>query len=249
MQIGVILAAGRGTRLQSKDKNKTALPLKGKALVEFGVELFQATVDKTMVVVGAFSNTVKEALERFGDTISFIEQTEQLGTGHAAKVAIEYIEEQGLEPTELLLGYGDHMMFYTTDIIERLKSQHIQNKAAVTLVTVEYPDADSLGWGRIVRGLNGEVEAIVEQKDATKEQRAITEQNAGFYCFDYQFIKNAVQKFEKSKVSGEYYITDAVELARKAGKRVDAFTVPFENVGTGVNTPEQLAQTQEMIEN
>lgn len=248
MQIGVILAAGKGTRLQSKDKNKTALSISGKPLVVFGAELFQATVDKTVVVVGAFADTVKAALADFTGDISFVEQAEQLGTGHAAKIAVEYIEAQNLAPSEVLLGYGDHMMFYTPEIINEMKQLHQESGAVVTLVTVDYADANALGWGRIIRNAEGIVEAIVEQKDATDEQRAITEQNAGFYCFNYQFLKEAVQQFEKSKVTGEYYITDVVEIARKAGKRVKAFTVPFEFVGSGVNTPEQLTQTQQMIQ-
>ena len=247
MTIGIILAAGRGTRLNSKDTNKTALAVSGKSLVSYGADLFKETTDKTLVVIGAFSDTVKDALNEYKE-VEFVEQTEQLGTGHAAKIAVEYIEKNKLEPSTVLVGYGDHMMFYTSKIIEEMKKEHLESGAVVTMITVDYPDANALGWGRIVRNQSGEVDAIVEQKDATAEQRAITEQNAGFYCFEYEFLKESVQVFEKSKVTGEYYITDVVEIARKAGKKVQAYTVPFEFVGSGVNTPEQLTQTEKMIQ-
>lgn len=246
MTIGIILAAGRGTRLQSTDTNKTALAVSGKPLVAFGVELFQKTVDTTLIVIGAFADTVKAALKDYSDLL-FVEQTQQLGTGHAAKVAVEYLESQNLQPDTVLLGYGDHMMFYTPEILDQMKKTHQESGAVVTMITVDVANPEELAWGRIVRNDAGEVEAIVEQKDATEEQRAITEQNAGFYCFDYQFLQEAVKQFEKSKVTSEYYITDVVEIARKAGKTVQAYTVPFEFVGSGVNTPEQLEQTAKMI--
>jgi UDP-N-acetylglucosamine pyrophosphorylase len=245
MKIGIILAAGKGSRLKVSERNKTALELEGKSLVQYGVELFQATVDQTIVVVGAYADSVQASLK--GYPVHFAKQTKRLGTGHALKVALAYIQKNKLAPTQVFVGYGDHMMFYTPEVVKEMEQLHAQKKAAVTLVTVIHDNPDYLAWGRVIRNAAGLVEAIIEQKDATPEQRKITEQNAGFYCFDFEFILRNIKKLRKSVVTGEFYITDLIEFAVKEGQPVVAYQVPFELVGTGINTPEQLVHSAEML--
>lgn len=245
MNIGIILAAGKGTRLHSKDRNKTALQLQGKPMVAYGLELFQQLVDEVVIVVGAFSDSVKAAL---GDNqIIYVEQTEQKGTGHAVKVAVEEIEQQGLQPKHVLVGYGDHMMFYKTNTIRQMLETHEQRHAAVTLISVNFPHPNELAWGRIIRATDGSVEKIVEQKEATEDEKNVTEVNAGFYCFDFAFLQEAIKLLKPSTVTGEYYITDLIQIARLQSKEVCAFVVDFSEVGSGVNTAEQLEQTEHML--
>lgn len=243
--IGIILAAGKGTRLHSTDTNKTALEAGGKPLVCYGVELFAQTMDAVLVVVGAYAASVRTALKNY-DVLYAVQDTPN-GTGHAAQVAIDNLKKRALHPAQVCIGYGDHLMFYTPAHIEAILKTHGDTKAAVTLVSVEHHTPDELGWGRVLRAANGDVEAIVEQKDATPTERAITEQNAGFYCCDYAFLTEALTKLTPSPVTGELYLTDIVMIARKKNLRVVAHPIPFEQVGTGVNTPEQLAATKEIL--
>lgn len=240
--LGIILAAGDGTRLNSKDINKTALNFSGKPMISFGVETMTKVCKKTIVVVGAYANTVKTALKDY--QVDYAVQKERKGTGHAAKVAMQGVAQQY---DNVLLGYGDHMMFYTEKVMQDLIAYHKKQSVAVTLLTTQHPDADKLAWGRIVRNVQGEVIKIVEQKDATEEERKITEINPAFYCFNFKFLEKYLPTIEPSKVTGEYYLTDMVEIAFKHHLGVAGLKVPFENVGIGVNTPEQLKQSQKLF--
>jgi bifunctional UDP-N-acetylglucosamine pyrophosphorylase/glucosamine-1-phosphate N-acetyltransferase len=245
MTVGIILAAGRGSRLNSVDRNKTSLALAGKPIVAYGAELFAQTVDKTLVVVGAFAESVQSALLPY--QVTYAQQTEQKGTGHAARVAVDAIAAQGWQPETICLGYGDHMMFYTPEIVRDLLAQHQSNQAAITLVTTIHPDPNSLAWGRIKRDQNGKVLGIVEQKDATPEELSINELNAGFYCFDYAFAQTALQQILPSPVTGEYYLTDLIALAQQQGKTIHTVQVPYEFVGSGINTADQLQTTEAIL--
>jgi len=245
MQIGIILAAGKGTRLNCTDTNKTALKVQGKPLVWYGAQLFEQTMDKTLVVVGAFADSVREALTNF--SVAFATQETPNGTGHAAQEAVRAIEKLGWQPDRVFIGYGDHLMFYTPELLAAIGRTHQTSAAAVTLVSVEYEKPDELAWGRVIRDAEGAVEAVIEQKDATPEIRQITEENAGFYCCDYDFFRTAIWDLAPSAATGELYLTDIVTLARKAHKRVSAHQVPFSQVGTGVNTPEQLEATNLLL--
>jgi bifunctional UDP-N-acetylglucosamine pyrophosphorylase/glucosamine-1-phosphate N-acetyltransferase len=241
MTIGVILAAGKGTRLQSTTHNKTSLLFNGKPIINYGIELFEDTTDKTMVVVGAFADSVKEVAKGH-DNLYFAHQAEQLGTGDAIRVAIDEIERLQLKPDRVLVGYGDHMMYYPKEMVLDIIKLHEEKQATITMIvtSMEHPGA----LGRIVRDEHGHVAAIVEYKDATDEQRAITEINPGFYCFDYQFLLANYKKLQKSEVTGEYYLTDFVGMAVAEQKIVAALSVPFTYVGIGINTKDELEQSQ-----
>ncbi len=244
MNVGVILAAGKGTRLHSVEKNKTSLEVGGKPLVAFGVEVFAATLDKTLVVIGAFPESVQAALQAYDVEYAW-QQTPQ-GTGHAVQVAVERIQELGWSPKTLCVGYGDHMMFYSPESIRRLLSLHTDQTAAVTLVTTRHSDPSSLAWGRITR--DGEkITGIVEQKDATPEELSIQEVNAGLYAFDFSFLAAALQEIQPSPVTNELYLTDVIALACQQSRHVASLEVPFAEVGTGVNTQDQLRDTDGVL--
>lgn len=238
--VGIILAGGRGTRFKSDSENKTAAKLSGKPLVMYAVELFEKSTDLVEVVVGAFPESVKNAI---GDrpNVIYAFQNEQLGTGHAVQVAVEELEQQGIEPELVVVGYGDHMMFYTPEAVRELIELCETEQAEVALLTTDYPEPDKLKWGKIVRNREGHIQKIVEQKDADEAERKLTEVNPGFYCFKYQFLKEFKDRLQRSPVSDEYYITEFVQMAVNSGLKVVPLRVPFSQVGLGVNTKEELA--------
>jgi len=239
----VILAGGNGTRINSKEINKVALPFLGKPIVLYGVELFEKIASRTMVVIGAFSESVKTALK--DKKVTFINQEERLGTGHAVKMALPALEDAS-DNELVIVGYGDHLMFYKEQTVRELIDKHQSEQAFVSFITTKYHDPNYLAWGRIERDEQGNVKDIVEQKDATEEQRRIKEVNAGFYCFSLGFLRNHVDLIEKSPVTGEYYITDLVKFAVKEKLKVLAVIVRFREVGIGINRQDELEESQKI---
>lgn len=240
----IILAAGKGTRINSKDRNKVSYPFLMKPMVAYGVELFQEVSKPVVVVVGAFAESVKEILKNYPEVV-FVTQKEQLGTGHAVRVGLQKLKDN--PPSLVLVGMGDHMMFYKKRTIEKLIELHKNRQAMVTFISTRYHSPDQLAWGRVERNKDGQVIDIVEQKDANEKQRKIKELNAGLYCFDYKFLKSEITKIKKSPVTNEYYLTDIILRAFKDRVRVVGMPVRFREVGIGVNRLEELFQSQSLF--
>ncbi|MBI2051771.1 NTP transferase domain-containing protein [Candidatus Roizmanbacteria bacterium] len=237
----IILAAGKGTRLNSREVNKVVFPFCGKPMIRYGVELFKGVSPNVHVVVGAYADSVKEALAS-QKGIVYIYQKQRLGTGHAVKIALAEIKQNS--PSLVLVGYGDHLMFYKKSTIKRLIDLHKKQKAVVSFISAFYDKPEELAWGHIERDKTGKILDIIEHKDADEKQRRIKELNAGLYCFDYFFLKTHIDSIRRSKVSGEYYLTDIVKIALFDDLPVAALTVPFEEVGIGVNRSWELEQSQ-----
>ena len=245
MITSIILAAGKGKRMNSKLKNKVVMNFAGKPLIIYAVELMKKVSDNQIVVVGSFAESVKEVLKKY--LVNYAYQKKRLGTGHAVKVALNVIKEKNLSPSLILVGYGDHMMFYKEKTIKRFINNHLKNKAAMSLVTVNYNNPDELAWGRIIRDeKTGYVIDSVEQKDADLKQRKIKELNAGFYCFDYQILRKFISKIPKSRASGEYYLNSLVKILADRGYKVLVFPVVFEEIGIGVNKKEELEKSEKL---
>lgn len=243
--IGIVLAAGKGSRFKSKNANKTASLFQNKPLIQFGIDLYKSLCSHVVIVVGAYPESVISAISH-NDNLIFAYQRKRLGTGHALITAIKEIEKNNFNPQLVLLGYGDHMMYYNDDVVEKLINAHQDPETAVSIVTTNHSDPSSLAWGRIIRNSENNVVEIIEQKDATEEQRKVTELNAGFYCFNYAFLQNNLKKIKKSPVTGEYYINEFMSLAVNIGRKVKAITVPFTSVGFGINTREELEKSQRL---
>ncbi len=247
MTVGIILAAGRGKRFGAEvaGKNKVAHDVAGKPLVVFGVELLEKTADKSVVVVGMMAETVKAAV---GDRpVVWVNQEALLGTGDAVKAAIRDIEKRGWKPDEAVIGYGDHMMLFTPELVEQMKRARQDTGAAVVMLSTIYTWPDVPAWGRIVRDQGGEVDRIVEQKAASEEEKQIRELNVGFYCVEWNFLVQATEKIRPNSASGEYYLTDIVQIARGMNKQVVAIPEPFEKVGWDITTHEDLQKTEGML--
>lgn len=241
----IILAAGRGARLNSHTINKVALPFNGKPIIEYAVEVMEPVADHVVVVVGAFADSVKEALKHHPQII-YAMQDKQLGTAHATKIGLAPLMQYS--PTLILVGYGDHMMFYKTQTIQNLIHLHMQKKATISMITVCHEEPNKLAWGRIVRDEHDNIVKSVEQKDANDDELTIEELNAGFYVFDYQFLAENIDKIPASEVSGEYYLNALISMAHEQGKTNAGLVVPFDEVGIGINRAEELEASQKLYE-
>ena len=202
----------------------------------------QQVANKTVVVVGAFAQSVKESLRQY--PVTYVDQQEQLGTAHAVKIAVESIKES---PDLVLVGYGDHMMFYSPETIQQLIKLHAETKAVMSLISTSHQNPDKLAaWGRIIRDKNGSVVDSREHKDASEQEKQITELNAGFYCFDYKFLRDNLNKVVPSPISNEYYINALVKIAADQNLIISALKVPFTEVGIGINKQEELKMSEEL---
>ncbi|MBI4226108.1 NTP transferase domain-containing protein [Candidatus Roizmanbacteria bacterium] len=244
MIAGIILAAGKGTRLKSKDKNKATLPFLNKPLIIYAVDLLTEIADPMIVVVGAFYKSVEEVLKDYKITYTF--QKKRLGTGHATKVGLEELTKLATSPEIVLVSYGDHCMFYSKKIVVNLISLHRKENAVMSIITTHHEYPNSLAWGRVVRNRNGYIVDNIEQKDATADQLKIKEINAGFYCFNYKFLKGYINKISKSAISGEYYINSLIKIAADEGNKVAGLQVPFSGVGIGINRYDELEESQKL---
>lgn len=239
-EAAIILAAGRGRRMNMSGENKVTLPLDGKPMIRHGVELLtRLKFDPIVVVVGFGKESVVSALA--GEKVVFADQMEQLGTAHAAQCGLEKVSE---DRKDILIIQGDDSAFYTDKTITDLLKTHTETGAAITLLTLVLDKP--AGLGRVVRDENGKIKAIVEDKDASSEQRMIHEINPACYFFSAQFLRRYIQHVEESPVSKERYLTSLVDLAIKNHEKIATVTV--ENMQwRGVNTPGELREAEELL--
>src|SRR5512138_166227 len=209
----VLLAAGQGTRMKS-DLPKVLHPLCGKPMVWHVLEaLKSAATEKPVVIVGHGAEAVRKYI---GDSAECVLQEPQLGTGHAAMQAESLLKGK----TDLVIVTYADMPLLRGETFARLVETQRLNPGPFSLLTVIADDPR--GFGRIVRNAAGTVEAIVEEYVATAEQRAIKELNVGAYCFQADWLWEALQRIEKNPKKGEYYLTDIVEIAVRDSLPVQA---------------------------
>ncbi len=236
----VILAAGKGTRMGVEGINKVTMLLGNKPIILHAVErLEKMQVNPVIIVLGFAKESVKESLR---DThVLYAEQEEQLGTAHAVRCALKKVPS---EITDVLVIQGDDSAFYTEDTLRKLIDKHVSSDAVATLLTINVQNPK--GLGRVVRDEHDKMVGIVEEKDATEEQRQIKEVNPACYVFTKRFLEEYLPKIEKSSVTGEYYLPLLIDLAVKDNKPLDAI-----NVGhirwRGVNTPEELQEAEALL--
>ena len=234
----IVLAAGEGSRMKSKHSKVTHCILE-KPLVRWVVDAAQqAGVEKVITVVGHGRDEVEPLV---ADTVVVV-QEQQLGTANAVAVCKEALADFD---GSLLVLTGDSPLV-TPETLAALVRTREENQAAVVVLTMVVDDPT--GYGRIVRDADGNVERIVEQKDATPEQRAITECNSGFYCFDAKALFEALEQVKSNNAQGEYYLTDVLEIARNAGRPVLAQVVEDATECLCVNTRVQLAAAAQKMQ-
>ncbi|HJH09560.1 MAG TPA: bifunctional UDP-N-acetylglucosamine diphosphorylase/glucosamine-1-phosphate N-acetyltransferase GlmU [Psychrobacter pasteurii] len=228
----IILAAGKGTRMQSA-KPKVLQTLADKPLLAHVLDTCQSVnVDKTIVVYGFGGDQVQQAMQDYG--LTWVEQTEQLGTGHAVKVTLPELPTEG----KSLILYGDVPLVSATTLT-RLKEANVEGMSMLTL-TVDNP----FGLGRIKRDEQGNIVAIVEQKDASEEEQAIREINSGIYCVDNALLHKYLPNLSNDNAQQEYYLTDIVKMAVADGIAITAIEPDYEFEIEGVNNRQQLASLE-----
>ncbi|MBB6520205.1 bifunctional UDP-N-acetylglucosamine diphosphorylase/glucosamine-1-phosphate N-acetyltransferase GlmU [Pseudoteredinibacter isoporae] len=229
----VILAAGKGTRMKSS-LPKVLHKVGGHSLLSHVLGAAKALEsDNINIIVGHGAETVKA--EFAGEAVNFIEQTEQLGTGHAMQQALPYLRD---DATVLIL-YGDVPLTPTATLRELLDQV---NPEAMSLLTVELDDPS--GYGRIIRNAQGNAKAIVEQKDANKDQLAICEINTGIMAVPSALLKAWLPQLSNDNAQGEYYLTDIVEMASNDHIDINIVQADDEMDVLGVNNRVQQAELE-----
>ncbi|MEA3459265.1 MAG: bifunctional UDP-N-acetylglucosamine diphosphorylase/glucosamine-1-phosphate N-acetyltransferase GlmU [Chloroflexota bacterium] len=233
----VILAAGQGERMKSKIP-KVLHPLAGQPMVRYVVDMvFQLTSEKPVLVVGCGAEQIRQTL---GDCVSYVEQEEQLGTGHALLQARPLLEGRS---GAILVLYAD-MPLLSTRTLRGLVELHGKGKAPITMLTVCADDP--MGFGRIIRDEAGHVVGIVEEAVATEEQRKIRELNCGTYCFDSRWLWPHLPRLPLSP-KGEYYLTDLIAMAVEEGHTVEALQLDDPTEALGINNRLHLAQAEAIM--
>lgn len=236
--IAVILAAGKGTRMKV-ERPKVLIEVLGRAMIHYVLDaVFAAGVRRAIVVVGYQADNVRKELSG-RENITFVEQTEQKGTGHAVMVCTDELQGHG---GPVLVLTGDSPLVQRTSL-EALLDVYARERPACILGTLHKDDPSSLG--RIVRDKQGNFAGIVEEKDATDEQRQITEVNMSTYVFHGPDLLAALPLLSDNNRQGEFYITDCPAILKSKGKSIRAEPVLQPCEALSINTFDELKQVEE----
>jgi UDP-N-acetylglucosamine pyrophosphorylase len=238
----VILAAGKGTRMKSELPKVASVLNKSPLLIHVLKNLESANIKRKVVVVGYRKEIVTEIAKDFPG-VEFADQTEQLGTGHAVICA-----EKNIKPTDkyVLVACGDAPLI-SSHSFQSLLSLHIDKDFSATVLSAKMEDPT--GYGRIIRSSDdGSLLRIVEQKDATSEEKSVNEVNTGTYCFTASHLFAALKEIGNDNAQKEYYLTDVIKIFRSQGKKVGAMVLSNALESHGINSPEDLETARLYIE-
>ena len=241
----LVLAAGEGTRMRSK-LPKVLHPILGRPILGHVINAaWQLEPNKILVVTGSGREQVEAWLTENQPAVLKVEQSSRNGTGHAVGVALE--NQKAISDSDnVMVLYGDTPLL-TGAALRVLWQTHIDANAAATILTAKV--SDPLGYGRIIRDKSAAVIGIVEEKDATAEQKSITEINSGIYVFNRKLLEAALKKVTKDNSQGEQYLTDVIKILHGDGKPVIGVSVVDETEILGVNDRKQLANCTEIMRN
>jgi bifunctional UDP-N-acetylglucosamine pyrophosphorylase/glucosamine-1-phosphate N-acetyltransferase len=232
----IVLAAGLGTRMRSR-RAKVLHEVGGRPLLHYPLRALRSLApSRVILVVGYQAALVRAAADAVPlRGLEAVVQAEQRGTGDAVRCAMEALA--GFEGDVVVL-YGD-VPLIRPETLTALVDAHRREDAALTLLTLHF--ADPTGYGRIVRDGAGRIRGIVEERDASPAERAITEINPGFYCIRSDVLWPLIGRLQPNNAQGELYLTDVVGLAAAAGRRVASVAVADANEVVGVNSRAELA--------
>ncbi len=234
----LILAAGKGVRMRSQ-QSKVLHEVCGKPMIFHVIKTAKAlSPDKIFVVVGHGGEEVDNKVHRVG--VKTIIQEERLGTGHAVKISTSYFKSYD----NLLLLYGDMPLIKSTDLELLLRDFWATGSSVSVLSTVVKPPSD---FGRIIRDSKNEFAEIIEELDATPEQRQIGEVNTGIYCFRISDLQDVLEEIDNKNAKGEYYVTDCVNMLSKRGKKISVMVAPDSTNFIGINSRAHLAQANTVM--
>jgi bifunctional UDP-N-acetylglucosamine pyrophosphorylase/glucosamine-1-phosphate N-acetyltransferase/UDP-N-acetylglucosamine pyrophosphorylase len=236
--LAIILAAGKGKRMAS-DLPKVLVPVCGRPMIRYVIDAVRAAgVSRIVVVVGYRADLVRQELS--GEAgVDFVEQTEQLGTGHAVVMCRQQLVAHS---GPVLILAGDSPMVQVSSL-RTLLAEYEARRPACLLGTATKPNP--AGLGRIVRDAAGRFAGIVEEKDASPDQRAISEVNLSTYVFRTDALLSSLEQLTANNAQGEYYLTDCPGVLKAAGESVEALCVLRPCEALSINTPQELAAVEE----
>jgi bifunctional UDP-N-acetylglucosamine pyrophosphorylase/glucosamine-1-phosphate N-acetyltransferase len=238
----IILAAGKGTRMQS-DLPKALFPFSGKAMLDWVLEAMARVegANTPIVVVGHKGDSVRDYV---GTRAVCVEQKEISGTASAVMVAMPHVPP---EVKDAFIMYVDHP-FITPENVAKIVRQHKKFGATITLGTVRLPDYSDwrsvfMSFGRVIRDPMGQIAEIVEYKNANEFEKQTLEINPGFYCVEVDWLKSALPRIQKNELTGEYYLTDILALAIDDQKKIESVDItPEEALGINSVKDAELAE-------
>ena len=234
----VILAAGMGTRMKSKTP-KVIHKIMDKTMVEYAIAAARkAGAEDICIIVGHGAEDVKKVI---GDGVTYVEQKEQLGTGHAVRCAKDFIGKDG----QTLILCGDTPLI-KGETLQAMIARHEEKANDVTVLSTLLKDPT--GYGRIIRDANGQFVKNVEHKDATEEERQTKEVNSGMYLFRSAALYDSLDKLKNDNAQGEYYLPDTLTIIREEGGRIDAVVTEDETEIMGVNSRVQLSEAAAIMQ-
>lgn len=242
----IILAAGKGKRM-GHELPKVLLPVSGIPIITRLLNAVYESVvtDQPIVVIG---HGFEEVCKEIGTRATCVMQEQQLGTGHAVRVAKEAFRDAD----QLVVLYGDHP-FVSAQVIRKVAELREKTGAKIAMMTTTVPDFNDWravfkGFAKIIRDANGILVGIREKKDCSPEEAEIREINPGFYCFEVPWLLEHIDKFKNQNAQGEYYITELMGIAFCEGAKIATLPIPPEET-VGVNSPEELAVAEQLAKN
>jgi len=236
----IVLAAGKGTRMKS-ELLKVAHEVAGRPIVSYVLDsVLKCGVDEVFLVIGHQADYMRRMIQH--PKITYVEQTEQLGTGHAVSQVDPFLLNK--LDTSIVVLSGDCPLI-KTETINNLIDIHRESNASGTILTTKMADPGQ--YGRILRGKMGTVMCIREAKDCSEQELKIKEINAGIYVFQSQPLFESLRQVSTNNKQGEYYLTDVIRILKEGGDAVSAFCMDNPDQALGINTRMDLAKTSSLI--
>lgn len=237
----VILAAGKGTRMKSQTP-KVLHEIMGKTLLGYVLDNVKSITDENFVIVGHHAEEVEKFVTENYKNAKTVLQTPQLGTGHAVSMVCPLLNDyRGL----VLILCGDTPLI-TEETLKEFVDYHQNNKSDLTVMSAIFDNPTN--YGRIIREADNTLKCIVEEKDATAEQKSVKEVNAGIYCLDWNKVKDAFSQLTSNNAQGEYYLTDIIQWGKANGLSVNAYTMENNEEIFGINSRVNLAEAAKLMQ-
>lgn len=237
----VILAAGKGTRMKSETTPKVLHEIMGKTLLGYVLDNVKNFVSEEFVIVGHHAQEVEDFVKNNYDNAKTVLQSPQLGTGHAVSMVCPTLENyDGL----VLILCGDTPLV-REETLKKFVEFHKSNNSDLTVMSTIFENPTN--YGRIIREADNSLKCIVEEKDATPEQKAVKEVNAGIYCLNWAKIKSAFGQLKSNNAQGEYYLTDIISWGKEQNLNVNAYILEDSDEIYGINSRLNLAEATKMM--
>ncbi len=237
----LILAGGKGTRMGAA-LPKVLHPLQGRPMLHYVIEAVKKSGAQPIAVICGPHNIKAIRASHPPAAVDFIIQDVPLGTGHAVLSAAHWLKDYD-GALLILVGDAPHI---TPEILKRLYQKQIQTDAVAVFLTVHWPGPPP-PWGRVLRDANGRVTGIVEEKDATEQQKNIREVSSSHYCFNSILLMDALQHIGNDNAQKEYYLPDVIGILAGAGHRIETVRIDETLPVMGINTRQDLARSEQQM--